>query len=569
MKTASKISRTLTDQNQTAPGNRRGALVLLLLVIFSLQTACGKNPQITARNKIIGGKPVEGRELEHVVAFKRDELTVCTGTLIRSNLVLTAAHCFEKSASNGPTSFANLKVVAGNISHFANSEYVADVVEIKLHPNFWKEQTGALDFAYVTINPPFHNIAPAVLPKSRKELNSVLNQTSKITIAGFGLTTLKLPQEGEPPASGIKNVADTRIQFRTGAEIYAGTRDADSCTGDSGGPAFVKVPKTAENPEGLLLAGVTSRGPMPCASDFEAGAYGNISEALCWLRSSALFNFEDLETSQYCFNELMPDFTPSDEQIIANNDFVSACQDPTLSLNALHNLEVMIKDSGINYSPKEPRTKDLCLNIEKYFKNLTSMDLENQNLKQINWLKYTENLEALFIPDNQIQSIGSLLKLTKLKMLDLRNNRLPNFNELSLLSPSIKIHGLQTQAFNLSQTKYRSMAELGAALGSAKRTTIIALRDMLAGGNIERKSRDLAMKRQLNLENRGLRSIEALSGLENLEILNLAMNPDITDWSILLTLPRLKLLRIALADKISPEVRSDLSSRGVTVIQIQ
>ena len=89
---------------------------------------------------------------------------------------------------------------------------------------------------------------------------------------------------------------------------------------------------------------------------------------------------------------------------------------------------------------------------------------------------------------------------------------------------------------------------------------------MLASGNVERKSWDLTQKRQLDISSRQLRSIQALRGLENLEVLSVGNNPDISDWQELLSLPKLRLLRYAAGDHIPEEILQELGRRGVVLM---
>jgi hypothetical protein len=60
--------------------------------------------------------------------------------------------------------------------------------------------------------------------------------------------------------------------------------------------------------------------------------------------------------------------------------------------------------------------------------------------------------------------------------------------------------------------------------------------------------------------------LTALEGLENLETLSLAKNPDIKDWQELLSLPRLKLLRYSSSDNIPSDVLSSLKENGTELL---
>ena len=133
--------------------------LVFLAGILQLQ-ACGRPVDDIAKLNIIGGKPVTGNQLDNVVAIMRDELTVCTGTLIAPDLVLTAAHCFEKSVRIGTSSLSQLKVVVGNSATKSENRISSGIVNAKIHPRFWEDYRGAMDFAWVRISPLSPKSAP-------------------------------------------------------------------------------------------------------------------------------------------------------------------------------------------------------------------------------------------------------------------------------------------------------------------------------------------------------------------------------------------------------------------------
>jgi len=539
--------------------------LLAPLVNFS---ACADRESVSARTKIIGGNPVTGNEFDDVVAFMRDELTICSGTLIRADLVLTAAHCFEKAAASTNSALNNIRVVVGNSSVDKNLRRTSSIVEASIHPQFWKDHRGAMDFAWIRISPPLREIESAITPKNRGTSNALLaflSGTAKaVQIVGFGLSSTKPPATGEPPLAGRKNAALAPLKFRTGVEIYAGNQETDTCTGDSGGPAFIEVPRSLENPSGRILIGVTSRGPMPCASDFEPGTYGLVSEALCWLKASAGYRATDVALEAFCKSEDLLNQSPPDDDLVMTKNFNHACTDRNLSVAARHDLLEMFKVAGLS----EITNEENCDQMRAFLRNTSFLDISNRNIRQLSWLRHAENLQTLVAADNMIKSIEPLTKLSRLKHIDLRNNQIPHKN-LAELAEQKSALGLKTQASVMTNTMYRELAEKGSAVPSSKRALVIALRELLVTGDTERKSRDLALRRGLNLDRKHIRSLEAIRGLENLESLSMVGNPDIEDWDELLTLPRLKKLRHSAAYQIPVDVLSALQQHGVQLMTAQ
>ncbi len=553
--------------------------------------SCGPRNSDSAM-KIIGGEVVTAGKFRNVVAIMRDELTVCSGTLIGPDLILTAAHCFERWQHSSVTELSTFHVVSKNGRVPSNLDRRANIVELEIHPRFWKDPRGAMDFAWVRIDPPFSDIRPAEVPLSHLEMDELLANQSKVIISGYGLTTMRLPAEGEPPPIGVKRQGDSPINFRTGVEIFAGSHEVDSCTGDSGGPAFILSRSAQTSRDEIVLAGVTSRGPMPCASDYESGAYGLVSEAVCWLRTSANFQSGDATLQDFCLREVAmgsPEGGPRPDSVVATKPFAEACMSQLLSENERHDLTALFRFANID----SERTAANCQEMGQLLDTVTTMDLSSRHLRQLSWLRFAKNLENLDASDNLLESSEPLSILTKLKKIDVRNNSINDLSALEQLSESrrsttgpatgpstgpstsaapltdghrITVLGLHTQAQNYSDNQYKDIASRGAAAPQNLRTLTIVLRDMLASGNVERKSWDLTQKRQLDISSRQLRSIQALRGLENLEVLSVGNNPDISDWQELLSLPKLRLLRYAAGDHIPEEILQELGRRGVVLM---
>jgi Leucine-rich repeat (LRR) protein len=534
--------------------------VLLGLTLCGL-VSCGERPARPSQTKIIGGTPVVGSDFRNVVAIMRDQLTICSGTLIAPDLILTAAHCFEKLQHSTLSTLGLYRVVTKNSGDSVSDERTANITDVGIHPRFWKDHRGAMDFAWVRFDPPF-DIAPAEMPVTHTELDPLLRASTSTVIVGYGLSTMRLPDEGEPPPIGIKRQAVSPINYRTGVEMFAGSHDFDSCTGDSGGPAFLKTEGTDSVPSHFVLAGVTSRGPMPCASDRESGAYGLVTEAVCWLRSSANFRSNDPVVQDFCVREAAQgsgEVDPSERSVVMTKDFSVACQDEALTEAERHDLRELFIVAKIE--PKRDITS--CEALSVFVKSAVDLDLSSRHMRQLSWLGEAQKLKTLDVSDNLLLSIEPISRLIHLTQVDVRNNSIFDLTALKHMSETITVHGLHTQASNLSETTYREIAEHGAGVPSDVRSLTIVLRDRLVAGNIERKSRDLALTRQLDLSSRGLRSLLAIHGLENLESLSISNNPDIKDWDELLSLDRLRILRYSSSNQIPAGLLLQLHKRGV------
>lgn len=212
---------------------------------------------------IFGGEKVEAEDWPFVVAVDRKDF-LCTGTLIASDLVLTAGHCF---ADNPP--LENVRVHFGN--NFMNPDFSVPVVRAEVHPNFCGDancQEDLFDFALIVLETPALNITPVQVLHLQQQWDETMFVGSDVTLVGYGLD--------EMDTFGIKQwVATTMTSFSTrGLEFHAGGNGKDTCRGDSGGPAFVTLQDGSP-----LLVGVTSRG-LACG---DGGVYGLPYPALCWI----------------------------------------------------------------------------------------------------------------------------------------------------------------------------------------------------------------------------------------------------------------------------------------------
>lgn len=148
----------------------------------------------------------------------------CSGTVIASRTIITAAHCLE-----GVT---KVNIYTGVSSHVSS--------KVSAHSSFSNSEKNDVGVVVSSTD---------ILTKKIKVLSSSLFAGETVVIAGFGL------DESDNYGS-LKAARNTINSFTTGAIsiTYDGGSEGNTCFGDSGGPLLVQRNGT------WFLAGVTSNG---------------------------------------------------------------------------------------------------------------------------------------------------------------------------------------------------------------------------------------------------------------------------------------------------------------------
>jgi hypothetical protein len=212
---------------------------------------------------IFGGDPVAPGDWPAVVAVQTDKL--CTGTLVAPDLVLTAAHCFDADAS------AIVRVVFGD--ELATGQVVVSQ-DWGRHPDFCLPSEcdeDLSDFGWIRLPAPV-SVAPILPITDQAEFDQVMRIGAELEFVGYGMDDSGVTGAKREVSSSLTGFSSS------GREFDAGGDGKDTCNGDSGGPALVRL----SNGE-LRLAGVISRGGE-CG---KGGIYGVPTPELCWLRDSS------------------------------------------------------------------------------------------------------------------------------------------------------------------------------------------------------------------------------------------------------------------------------------------
>jgi secreted trypsin-like serine protease len=246
----------------TASFEKSRAILLLLIVSMSSviadlnQTSFVSLRRRDLTERIVGGTPAAAREFPSFVWADG-----CGGSLIRSDIVLTAAHCADTYESS--------KVRIGNIRLNKGKQYEVETVIV--HPDY-DYDTNQNDIAIVKL------VCASRAPIQKLNFNSTTPSGAAPLIgAGFGTTTFGGALSNVLMKVTVKNIPGKICKNRykgyypvfPDQMICAGADDGgkDTCQGDSGGPLY-SMDK--------MQVGITSWG-KECASAKFPGVYTRIS----------------------------------------------------------------------------------------------------------------------------------------------------------------------------------------------------------------------------------------------------------------------------------------------------
>ena len=239
-----------------------------LLIAGCLFVGCGFQPEATEpqsaddvqseRSQIVGGVTDTGDPA--VVALTVQGQEYCTGTLVGPKTILTAAHCVNVYGSQ-PQYYAAFGTYASQPTQRVR------IISQTADPLYNKATGTSHDFGVLQLSAAVTNVTPIAM-------NAIPMNSSHVGMtirhAGFGITT------GGGGGGGTKRHVSYNVRQVSQQLIESGASGKQTCSGDSGGPAFMVMPgNTAET-----LVGVVSFGDETCTM---YGEDGRVDVALNWI----------------------------------------------------------------------------------------------------------------------------------------------------------------------------------------------------------------------------------------------------------------------------------------------
>ncbi len=256
---------------------------------------------------IIGGTVVLSENpISHftVGVFDKKNNFICTGSLIKENLVLTAAHCIESKASD-------IVIVFGlDFSAYDRKDLkrLRDATAVKVHPEFKLDNVSGLDWHDIALVQFAGGLPDGYSTISLSDDLNLLKQGTAVQMAGYGASKVELEEVSakkdkkftkELEAGQIichdKNMnhcyrisflgsdqlrtTDVTIEGFTEKEIRINEGQGHgTCVGDSGGPLFYQAD------EKITLVGVTSRGSQFCDGP---AIYTYVAQFSAWIQQES------------------------------------------------------------------------------------------------------------------------------------------------------------------------------------------------------------------------------------------------------------------------------------------
>lgn len=204
---------------------------------------------------IYGGNPTSTCEWPSAVF-----LGGCTGTLVHPQVVIYAAHC----GTDVPW------VWLGEDSNQDAGRYVS-TEQCMIYPG--GEPGYGTDFAFCTLAEPIDDV-PIVPPLMGCEAE-ILEPGLETWLVGFGNT--------DTGGFGTKYEVAVELQYIENDEAFLGGGGLAPCYGDSGGPAFVRLPADIDPEQSWRVFGITSWGGE-CGG---GGFYSMMHMGMSWFESES------------------------------------------------------------------------------------------------------------------------------------------------------------------------------------------------------------------------------------------------------------------------------------------
>ncbi|KAI7829919.1 trypsin-like cysteine/serine peptidase domain-containing protein [Kickxella alabastrina] len=255
-------------------------------------------------SRIIGGVEAPSNEYKFITYLETSSVlfggSICTGSLIASNVILTAAHCVFATDT---IKYSAAQIQAGFTHDMPDPTlefHGYNISKVIAHPGFTMEGLND-DIAVLILKTPVVN---SMVTKVKVYTGDFYLDTP-LGAAGFGMV--------DPLNSTVSPDVLMKVDLRVGSDEFCeknnigynhkylictdGTAGKDTCYGDSGGPLITPVDNGSD---GFALLGITSFGSDNednpdgiCAMAGSSGFYTRAATYVNWIAQVANLNIKD------------------------------------------------------------------------------------------------------------------------------------------------------------------------------------------------------------------------------------------------------------------------------------
>lgn len=217
-------------------------LALALLTPFAPAAVADqlRAPFVPGHSTIIGGTDVQAGDpvaasTVLVYAKENNNTSICTGTIIEKDIILTAAHCVGLSGL--------AQVVVAFRTTIQGQGPVIPVIERRRPTDFLDRAGAETDWHDVAVLRLQKEIPAGYVP-AKFATPAQIKDGATVTLAGYGMNMAVSPATPEQPSGSgtLRKVEQVILKAKYGVTetlvSLAGGKGA--CKGDSGGPAYIK-----------------------------------------------------------------------------------------------------------------------------------------------------------------------------------------------------------------------------------------------------------------------------------------------------------------------------------------